>query len=445
MEWSSNHPDVVKLLLDHGAKTTVIGLGDYHDDPLYKACYNRHVEVAKVLIDYGATILPETFKATLSNKGYPINKELVKLILDNVELTKGMKVTLAHYYKNNKTNESIGDFLQPKKEEEIQKALKGLFRPKDLRMVLDAAPNLQDYLKDFYLEKRLWSIDPKHPEYKTFEVINQGGNYEYPTLDVTDAAKKIILDCAKNFNFSPDKLKVIQTNAGMSKQNSLLYFMYQLNGMRVSTKHSSNDVLEYRYCGDYAFFGNSNGFAIFIIPPDFINKIYGLRESITGVLKPKTTDEITSSVKELLGNLEESTNAAEFIEGLKSQEYDKDDEVKIIIKELTKLAELMKSDLSDLEFLSEEENGYEEILNVLRMIDIETKKKYDLAIKQKRPQPSVFKIYRTPTMDYRINLVSKTTIGSNIDYNGLNAIFFNYSNLMKILNEPDIIWEKLPT
>jgi len=330
--------------------------------------------------------------------------------------------------------EALNDILKPKSDEEIKTALKNLYRPKDLRMILDSSKNLKDFLNTFYLQKSLWDKDTKHPEYKKLEVITPGSKWQYPVFNVTEEAKKIILKCTDRLKFSPEKLKVIQTSAGLNS-NPLINFMYKLNGMRNSVKHSNNDIIEYRYYGDdYAFFGNSNGWAIFIIPPNFINKIYGIRESVENILKPKSNEEIKNSLKNVINNLN-TVNVSEFIDSLEkyiSTNGLSAQEAKRNIKEILHVCKLMNSDTVDVEFINEEDPGYETVFNLFHTLNTKT-------IKNTVGNKSKFRIYKTHGMTYTVNIETKTVMGSNSDFNSSDTIFFDYPYLMSIIDK----WENL--
>lgn len=337
-----------------------------------------------------------------------------------------------------KLYESVGDVLKPKSSEEVQIALKQAYRPKDLKMVLAAAPNLKDYIKTFHMEKKLFDLDPTHPEYRKLEIITPGDTWKYTLFNVTEPAANIILKSLDKFNAPVEKIKVIETRSGLSS-NPLIQFMYKLNNLR-KIIHNSNSIIDYHYYGDdYAFFGNSDGWNIFVIPPDFINKIYEIKESVENVLKPKSKEEIRGNIKDIINGLN-TVNVSEFINELtddiefKQQGIDEYNEIQKTIKDTLHLCRLMKSAPANVEFINEEDENYETLLNLFHSFDSQTRNKTPKG-------PSLFRIFKGKGMTYSVNVETKTVIGHNSDFNSPNVLFFDYPHLMIVIDK----WEKSQT
>ena len=328
--------------------------------------------------------------------------------------------------------EGLSNVLKPKDYQSIMSHFKKKYNFNVLQTEFLTYPYLDEYFKDFSFEKDLWVEDPKWSKYAVpSETV--GG---YQTIDITKEAKETIIESTKNIK-TKRPLKVLQFNwANFGDLDSLRRFFNDLNiknGVRGDNplwKHmGDNDVFKWIYEGEeYSYLGNSDGFALFIVPDDFIKKFFGVNESISDILKPKSIEDIKQSVIDLVENLEETQNVAEFID----QTIDEDPDV---CQELEDLCASMGSDPGNVEFIIEGSKGYEEMQKITNIIDEKSNSKRNMIGRAEHP-------LTYENMSYRINPVAKLAWGYPNDFNGMNIIFFDYPKLLRSIKKVEFAWEK---
>jgi len=335
--------------------------------------------------------------------------------------------------------ESLKDVLKPKDPQSIMSHFKQKYNFNVLQTEFLTYPYLDEYFKDFYFEKDLYVKNTKWSKYAT-----QGADYlqsrslprDYQTIDITKEAKETIIQSTKNIK-TKKPLKALQFNwANFGDLDSLRRFFNDMNikngvnGDNPLWKHmGDNDAFKWIYEGkEYSYLGNSDGFALFIVPDDFIKKFFGVNESISDILKPKSIEDIKQSVIELVENLEETQNAAEFID----QTSDEDGEV---CQELEDLCAAMGSDPGNVEFIIEESHGFEEIQKLTNIIDEKSHSQRNSVARAEHP-------LTYENMSYRVNPVAKLAWGYPTDFNGMNIIFFDYPQLLRSIKKVEFAWEK---
>jgi len=400
--------------------------------------------------------------------------------------------------------ESLADVLKPKDPEHIMSIIKEKFNPYQLQTEFLTYPYIDEYFKDFYFEKDLWVKDPKWSKYAQQHNPLQSRTMppNYQTIDITKEAKERILESTQNIK-SKRPIRALQFNwASWGNLDSIQRFMRELNIINgvnsieenPKWKHfGDNDAFKWAYYGeDYSFVGNSDGFALFLVPDDFIKRFFGVnesilapksqkeidnaiekmirsgkllsweertkcwikgnkqqreylekhypdlkpfkigitgvRESISDILKPKSIEDIKRSVIELVENLEETQNAAEFID--QTEEEDPD-----VCAELRDVCAAMGSDPGDVEFIIEDSTGYEEIKSITNIIDEKSHSQQNSIARAEHP-------LTYENSSYRINPVAKIAWMYPNDFNGMNAIFFNYPHLLKTIKKVELAWEK---
>lgn len=359
-------------------------------------------------------------------------KDLMKLDKEFNEDTEDYGDVPADY-----VQESVSDVLKPKDPQSIMSHFKQKYNFNVLQTEFLTYPYLDEYFKDFYFERDLYVKDPKWSKYATPDYLQSkslpGG---YQTIDITKEAKETIIESTKNIK-TKRPLKALQFNwANFGDLDSLRRFFNDLNlknGVRGDNplwKHfGDNDAFKWAYYGEeYSYLGNSDGFALFIVPDDFIKKFFGVNESISDILKPKSIEDIKQSVIELVENLEETQNVAEFID----QTIDEDPDV---CQELEDLCASMGSDPGNVEFIIEESKGYEEIQKITNIIDEKSNSKRNMIGRAEHP-------LTYENMSYRINPVAKLAWGYPNDFNGMNIIFFDYPKLLRSIKKVEFAWEK---
>ncbi len=155
--------------------------------------------------------------------------------------------------------ESLKDVFRPKTNREIQKSIRENFDLNNINLTIKSLPTIQDYLKTFTLTKTIYS-----------EKLQQ-----YIYADLTKEGISLITKATQNLNFSFNKIKVLQITGG-NTNNDLKKLMYVLNNSSKTFINFSNEAFDYMYNGaDYAFIGNGDGFHLFFIPLNFIDKMFG--------------------------------------------------------------------------------------------------------------------------------------------------------------------------
>lgn len=336
--------------------------------------------------------------------------------------------------------ESLEDVLKPKDPQSIMSHFKQKYNFNILQTEFLTYPYLDEYFKDFYFEKDLYVKDTKWSKYAT-----QGADYlqsrslprGYQTIDITKEAKETIIESTKNIK-TKRPLKALQFNwANFGDLDSLRRFFNDVNiknGVNGNDnplwKHmGDNDAFKWIYEGkEYSYLGDSDGFALFIVPDDFIKKFFGVNESISDILKPKSIEDIKQSVIELVENLEETQNVAEFIDQTKDEDPD-------VCEELEQLCATMGSDPGNVEFIIEESSGFEEIQKLTNIIDEKSHSQKNSVARAEHP-------LTYENMSYRVNPVAKLAWGYPTDFNGMNIIFFDYPQLLRSIKKVEFAWEK---
>lgn len=172
-------------------------------------------------------------------------------------------------------DESIGNILKPKSREDLFKALKQKHAHNydEFITIFKKLPYLNEYLNVFYLELLLYVREGKWKKYIDPPNVTENG---YQFVDVTKEAKEIILESIKNIK-SLKPLKVIEFNwIDSSKFHS---FLSDLNIISMINKsywehYYDNNPFKWVYGGvDYSWLGRSDGFSLFIMPEDFLDKV----------------------------------------------------------------------------------------------------------------------------------------------------------------------------
>lgn len=150
-------------------------------------------------------------------------------------------------------------------------------------------------------------------------------------------------------------------------------------------------------------------------------KVY---EDLKEFLPPKPMEEIKDKMKSIFTNLFEFGNAEEFI-NYKPQDQDMEDAQ----EDTKKMCNIMNSDPKDVYYIVEEWKDYETVWHLLNKIESEWRKNHE----------SKHEVLKGTDMTYRINPETKIAFGSNTDFNGLDALFFDYPYILELIDK----WEKL--
>jgi len=175
--------------------------------------------------------------------------------------------------------ESIEDILKPKSKEEILKNLKKAYNYNELNeLIFELSTYLETYLKHFSFTKHLWLKDSK---WKNNRIIRRSiyGDSNYGDVDVTKEAKLDIIDACKNIK-NKKRLKAIQLNFG--GMDLLTRFFAKIGLFKNKNSYdkdlSDNKPFKWIYRGeDYAYLGNPDGFALFIVPEDFLENFFDIK------------------------------------------------------------------------------------------------------------------------------------------------------------------------
>jgi len=133
------------------------------------------------------------------------------------------------------------------------------------------------------------------------------------------------------------------------------------------------------------------------------------------ILRPKSDAEIRQASLSMIQTLENIQSA---------KDYEEEDTA----NELKRIADAMNSDVNDLKFIVEEEEGYEQVESIVRRISA-------------AHRPIQYVKIEGIDLNFSIRPDIKIAFGNNKDFDGLNMILFDYPHLVSLIEQ----WEKLPT